>query len=137
METDLEKFGNYITIYNKDLSDYKDEKKGIYFLFNTVNLVMTLEYLELEKQEYTIQKFQKKIDDLDYKIIKIKKPVPKNVITGKDEDKYTITEKDVDVRQVWNVSNRLGARKSFTDKDEALKYIKSFNKDLIDILTEK
>lgn len=137
MEIELDKFNSHITIMNKDLSDYKDEKKGIYFVFNTVNAILTLEYLELEKQDYTIAKFQKKIEDLEYNIIKIKKPVPKNVITGKDEDKYTIIEKDVDVRQIWKVSNRLGAMKCFTDKDEALKYIEPLNKDLLLILTEK
>ena len=137
METKLDEFSKHITIINKDLSDYRDEKKGIYFVFNTVNAILTLEYLELEKQEYTIAKFQNKIEDLEYNIIKIKKPVPKNVITGKDEDKYTIIEKDVDVRQIWKVSNRLGAIKCFKNKDEAFKYINGINKDLLLILTEK
>ena len=137
METKLDEFSKHITIINKDLSDYRDEKKGIYFVFNTVNAILTLEYLELEKQDYTIAKFQNKIEDLKYNIIKIKKPVPKNVITGKDEDKYTITEKDVDVRQIWKVSNRLGAMKCFTNKEDAFKYINGINKDLLLILTEK
>ena len=137
METKLDEFNSHITIMNKDLSDYKDEKKGIYFVFNTVNAILRLDYLELEKQDYTIAKFQNKIEDLEYNIIKIKKPVPKNVITGKDEDKYTIIEKDVDVRQIWKVTNTFGAMKCFTNKDEALKYIEPLNKDLLLILTEK
>lgn len=130
METNLDKFNELIHILNKDFSEYKDNEKGIYFIFNTVNAIATVEYLELEKQDYTIKKFQKAIDDLEYNIIKIKKPVPKNVITGKDEDKYTIVEKEVDVRQVWNVSNRLGARKSFTNKDEAMSYAEDINKQI-------
>lgn len=131
MEKDLEKILKYVSIKNKDIALYKDEEKGIEFIFNTVNLFASVEYLELEKQDYNIMKFKKQIEDLDYNIIKIKKPTPKNVITGKDEDKFTIVEKEVDVRQVWNVSNRLGAIKSFTNKEEAMKLAEEQNNEVL------
>jgi dGTP triphosphohydrolase len=83
--------------------------------------------LELSKEEYQVAKFQKKVDDLDYKIENIKKAVPKNEITGKDEDKFTITEKEVAVRKIWNVSNTAGAFKSFTNKEDAMKTSKEIN----------
>ena len=90
--------------------------------------------LELSKEEYQAAKFQKKIDDLDYKIENIKKAVPKNEITGKDEDKFTITEKEVAVRKIWNVSNTAGAFKSFVNKDEAMDYSKNINKEVFNYL---
>lgn len=126
MERDLCKFMENIEVINKDLSTYFDDK-GNYFVFNTINAIAKVEYLELTKEEYTIAKFQQKIEDLDYKVINVKKAVPKNEITKKDEDKYTITEKEVAVRQVWNVSNPYGAIKSFTNKEDAINLANDIN----------
>jgi hypothetical protein len=131
MERNLCNFRNNTTIINKDLSLYADEKGNI-FIFNTINAIVKVDYLELTKDEYQIAKFQQKIDDLDYNIINIKKRVPKNEITGKDEDKYTITEKEVAVRQVWNVSNPYGAYKSFTNKEEATELANKINNSIIE-----
>lgn len=60
--------------------------------------------------------------------------MPKNEITGKDKDKFTITEKEVAVRKIWNVSNTAGAFKSFVDKDEAMEYSKNTNKEVFNYL---
>ena len=90
--------------------------------------------LELTKEEYQVAKFQKKIEDLDYKIENIKKAVPKNEITGKDEDKFTITEKEVAVRRVWNVSNTAGAFKSYTSKEDAMEKSKEINNKIFEYL---
>lgn len=134
MEKELIKFMENVKLINKDFSQYIDEEKGIEFLFNTVNAVANVDYLELDKQQYEAAKFQKSIDDLEYEIETIKKAVPKNEVTGKDEDKFTITEKDVAVRKVWNVSNRLGAYKSFTNKQSALECANNINKLIFDVI---
>ena len=123
----LDEFMDKIEILGKEFSIYTDEEKGVMFPLNTVHLLTRVDMLELSKEEYQAAKFQKKIDDLDYKIENIKKAVPKNEITGKDEDKFTITEKEVAVRKIWNVSNTAGAFKSFTNKDEAMKTSKEIN----------
>ena len=62
------------------------------------------------------------------------KAVPKNEVTGKDEDKMTLVEKEIAVRQVWNVSNRMGAFKSFTNKEEALECVNEINKKILDVI---
>lgn len=124
----LEEFMNNVEILGKDFSIYKDKEKGVEFPLNTVHLLARVDYLELTKEEYSAAKFGQKIEDLDYEIINVKKPVPKNEITGKDEDKFTITEKEVAVRQVWNVSNTAGAFKSYTNKEEAIKKAEEINK---------
>ena len=126
MERDLCKFYDYVRVINKDLSEYND-KKGNCFIFNTVNLLVRMDYLELTKEEYQVAKFQQKVEDLDYEIGNIKRPVPKNEITGKDEDKYTITEKEVAVRKIWNVSNAFGIVKSFTNQLDALNFYNGIN----------
>ena len=130
----LDEFMKNTEILGKEFSIYTDEEKGIMFPLNTVHLLTRVDMLELAKEEYQVAKFQKKIDDLDYKIENIKRAVPKNEITGKDEDKFTITEKEVAVRKIWNVSNTAGTFKSFTDKEEAMEYSKSINKEVLEYL---
>lgn len=128
MEKELDLFMNNVKIINKDFAIYKDDEKGVVVPLNTIRLLGTLEYLELEKPQYDVAVFQQKIDSkLEYNIIKTSKPVPKNEVTGKDEDKNTIVEKECAVRQVWNVSNVYGAFKSFNNKDEAIKYVQEIN----------
>lgn len=130
MEKDLCKFYDNVTILNKDLSEYKDNN-GNMFILNTVNLLLRVDHLELTKEEYQVAKFQQKVEDLDYTITNIKKPVPKNEITGKDEDKYTITEKEVAVRNIYNVSNAFGIVKSFTNKEDAIKLVEEKNNEIL------
>ena len=133
MEKDLCKFMEKVKMINKELSTYRDEEKGIIFPLNTVHLLPRLDYLELDKTEYTNAKFQKKIEDLDYEIGNVKRPVPKNEITKKEEDKFTLVDKEVAVRKIWNISNSVGAYKSFTKKDDAI----SFFDKLYDEVMEK
>lgn len=130
MERDLCKFIENVSIINKDLSLYSDNN-GNMFVFNTINAIAKVDYLELSKEEYTTLKFQQKIEDLDYTIENIKRPVPKSEITGKQEDKYTLVDKEVAVRKVWNVSNPYGAIKSFTNKEDAIALCKAINEKIL------
>ena len=130
MEKDLCKFYENINYINKDISEYADSK-GNRFIFNTINALVRVDYLELSKEEYQMALFQQKVQENDYNIINIKKAVPKNEITKKEEDKYTIAEKEVAVRQVWNVSNAFGIVKSFTNKEEANKLAIEINSGIL------
>ena len=130
MEKDLCKFYENINYINKDISEYADDK-GNRFIFNTINALVRVDYLELTKEEYQMALFQQKVQEGEYNIINIKKPVPKNEITKKEEDKYTITEKEVAVRQVWNVSNAFGIVKSFTNKEDANKLAIEINAEIL------
>jgi len=127
MSNNIEEFMDKIIVKGKDYTIYNDDEKGIIFPLNTINLLVRLDYLELDKQQYEGTLFQKKIDELEYNIINIKRPVPKNEITGKDEDKTTLVDREIAVRQVWNVSNGAGVYKSFTNKDEAIKFTNEIN----------
>lgn len=127
-------FMDKIIVKGKDITIYNDEEKGIIFPMNTVNLLARLDYLELDKQQYEGTKFQKKIEDLEYNIINVKKAVPKNELTGKEKDKTTIVEKEVAVRQIWNVSNGAGVFKSFTNKEEAIKLTNEINNKVLEWL---
>ena len=133
MERDLCKFYENITYINKDISEYSDAK-GNRFIFNTINAIVRVDYLELTKEEYQSALFQQKIQENEYNIINIKKPVPKNEITKKDEDKFTIVEKEVAVRQIWNVSNAFGIIKSFNNKEAANKLAQEINNKVLEFI---
>lgn len=140
-ELNLEKFMNYVTIEDKNFSTYEDEN-GTMFTLNTVQLLTRVDYMELSNEkvgkdgasEYKQALFAKTIDDLEYNHKKVKKLVPKNEITRNDKDKFTITEKEIEVVEVWNVSNPYGAYQSFNNKEEALKVAKEINKKIKSIL---
>lgn len=142
MQENIIDFMKKVSIIDKNLSQYRDEEKGISFFVNTVNLLTKVDYLEvgteknakLRVSEYEKLLFEKKIEDLDYKKITKKDIRIKSEITGKKEDMYIITEKKSEVVEVWNVSNPYGAFKSFTDKKEALKLAKEINKSVKKVL---
>lgn len=134
MQDNILKFNKKTRIINKDYSIYEDEEKGIIFALNTVNCLARVDYLELSKEEYEKSKFEKKIDDLDYNIVEVDRPQSKYFITKKEEDKYTIVDSKVKVRQVWNVSNQIGIHKSFTNKEEAMELAKDINTRILDII---
>ena len=134
MQDNILEFNKKTRIINKDYSIYEDEEKGIIFALNTVNCLARVDYLELSKEEYEKSKFEKKIDDLDYSIVEVDRPQSKYFITKKEEDKYTIVDSKVKVRQVWNVSNQIGIHKSFTNKEEAMELAKDINTRILDII---
>ena len=134
MQDNILEFNKKTRIINKDYSIYEDEEKGIIFALNTVNCLARVDYLELSKEEYEKSKFEKKIDDIDYNIVEVDRPQSKYFITKKEEDKYTIVDSKVKVRQVWNVSNQIGIHKSFNNKEEAMELAKDINTRILDII---
>ena len=139
MQENIIDFMKKVNIIDKNLSQYKDEKKGISFFINTVNLLTKVDYLEvgieknakLKVSEYEKLKFEKKIEDLDYKKITKKDIRVKSEITGKKEDSTTLIEEEVPAVAIWNVSNTLGFYKSFTNKEEAIKFSDEVNEETL------
>lgn len=131
METNLTDFMLHIKLINKDISKYEDDDKGVLFYINTIQLLTKVENLQLSAEEYKVKRFDGSIDNLEYDIIEVDRPVSKYTITKKEEDKYTITNTKVKVRNVYNVSNAIGIHKSFIDKKEALEYAEEINKNVI------
>lgn len=126
MERDLSKFMKNITIKNKDIAVYEDEE-GNLFNTNTIKLLTSVEVMKLPKTEYKKAVFEQRIDDLEYDDTVITIPVPKNTITKKDEDKYTLVDKEMNAKIIYNVSNQIGLHKSFINKEEALELAKNIN----------
>lgn len=130
----INEFMEKIEILNKDISKYTDEEKGRMFCLNTIQLLARVDYLELDKQEYMKATFEKKVEDLEYNVIDIDRPVPKNTITKKDADKFTIVNSKVKVKQIYNVSNGIGIYKSFANKTDAFNLANEINAKILEYL---
>jgi len=126
MEKELNKFMKKVTIINKDFSKYTDEEGNLFYV-NTVKLLTSIEVMKLPKEEYKKALFEQRIDDLDYTDTTIKVTVPKNTITKRDEDKYTLVDKEMNAKVIYNASNQIGLHKSFTNKDEAFEFVNEIN----------
>ena len=137
MTKDLDKFYNeYTDIKDGQITIYEDEK-GNHTILPTTALLLSVDYNELNKQQYDIAVFNQDIPkDFISNIIKIKKAVSKFDITHKEEDKFTLTEKEEAVHQVWFVMNQLKIKKAFNNKDEAIKYAKKINNKVLKALKE-
>ena len=142
MQENIIEFMDNIKILDKNLSQYIDKEKGVMFFVNTVNLLTRVDYLEVSTKtdpkkriaEYELLKFEKKIEDLDYKKITKKEVRVKSDITGRKEDMTTLIEDEVPAVAVWNVSNSVGVKKSFIDKDEAIKFSDKINSKVLNYL---
>lgn len=117
----LDKYMEKVSIINKDISKYKDLEKGICYTIPTGQLFPRVEYMELTKQELNKLKFEQKVDSLEYTQVEFDRPTPKSEVTKRDEDKFTLIDKKIKGYAVWNVSNGLNIKKSFTNKEDALK----------------
>ena len=124
----IDVFMSKIKIKNKDISKYVDEETGSRLTIPTGQLFPRLEYFEVTKQELQKLKFERKIDDLEYNQVEFERPTSKSEITKKEEDKYTIVNKKIKGYAVWNVSNGLNVKKSFTKKEDAVKLYNSIDK---------
>lgn len=121
MNKDLKNFMENLEI-RKDISKYKDDKGNIMFV-PTNNLYVSCSYLTLTEEEYKQALFNGTVTKNDYNKIKITRPVPKNVVTGKDKDKNTIIDQEVEAYEIWVIANNLGFMSSFKDKQEAIDYV--------------
>ena len=136
MEKDLIKFNNCVEVINKEFCRYEDFN-GVMFYMNTVKMLVSVDVLDLTKEEMQKALFEGKIDELDYNIEEVEKTVSKYSVTKKEEDKYTLTNSKVKVRKVYNVVNGLGIHKSYTTKEEALETANAINSKYMKYLVEK
>lgn len=133
MTKDLEEYYKHITYINDKVAEYEDEE-GNLFAITPSNLLVAVQYQALNKQEYEQAVFNQLVPkDIICKEIEIDKIVPKNEITKNPKDQYTLTTIKQKAKQVWFVSNGLGIRKAYNEKDEALKAAKEINKKIYEV----
>lgn len=145
METNLINFMAKTKTINKELVEYRDEEKGIKFIFNTPYLLTRVDYMEvgiekdkkLKISEYDKLVFEKQIEKLDYKEIEKTVIKPKSEITGNKIDANILVNEKVKAYAVWKVSNNVGTFANFTTKEEAMKVSDEINEKILNTLLEK
>nr|DAL31301.1 MAG TPA_asm: hypothetical protein [Caudoviricetes sp.] len=131
MNTNLKEFNKKVTILNKDVAQYEDEK-GNLLMLPLGQLFCNVEYKEIKDEELKIFRFEKKIPkDAELNKIEITTQVDKFTVTKNNKDKGTLVDKKIEVYQVWFVRNGLNLTTSFTTKKEAIELAVSFNNKIL------
>ena len=129
----IEEYMNHVEVLSKEISEYYNEEVGVKKIIPTSYLLCGVDYMELTDEELEKAKFNQMIDkDVVFNTKMVDRPKIKYEITKKEEDKSKLVNSKVKVNQVWNVSNSLKLKKTFNNKEEALKLYDSINKFLLD-----
>ena len=133
MNTDLEEYYKHVKYIDEKVAIYKDEE-GNAVPITPSSLLVACQYQIFNKEKYNNAVFEGLIPkDLICNEIEITKPVPKNEVTGKDSDKFTLVDMKQKVKEVWIVSNSIGIRKAYNNKEQALETFNRINKEIFDI----
>ena len=133
-DENIKDYMEHVRIINKELAEYINMETGVKYIIPLANLLCRIEYIEPSESELKTLLFNRQIDKLDYKTKMTKRPVVKSSITHDKKDDKILVDSEIKVYQVWNVSNGLNIRKSFTDKDEAIKLYDEITNKVLDIM---
>ena len=129
MKKNIEEFMKCITYIDPATVLYEDNEGNMVEL-PSENIKCGCSYLELDKEQYNKMLFEGTIDKQDYNVITIERPTSKYNRTHKEEDRFTIEDTKVKVRQVWLVMNPYKSFKCFTERDKAVEFAKQLNDDV-------
>lgn len=130
----IEEYMSKINILNKDLAEYVNEETGVKYIIPTAHLLVRIEYIEATKSELDKLIFNSSIDKLEYNSKMGKRPVVKSTITKDKKDDYTLVDSEIKLWEIWNVSNGLKVKQSFTNKEDAIKLYNEVNKKILEAL---
>ena len=134
MTNDLDKYYEKITFINKDVAVYEDDE-GNYFNVSPVNLLANCLYQELDKEQLKQAVFNQNIPkDMIFPKKKTTKVVLKSDVTHNPKDNTTLVDKEIEVNQVWAVSNGVGVKKVYNTQNEAMSKAKEINKKIFEVL---
>ena len=130
----IKEFMNNIHNINKDLSEYINEETGVKYIVPTPHLLVRIEYTEATEKEKEQLLFKSAIDRLDYTAKMAKRPVVKSTITHDKKDDTTLVDSEIKVYKIWNVTNGLGVKQSFTTKEDAIKLYDEVNTKILEAM---
>lgn len=133
---ELKKFNENVSIKDKDnkLAEYKDDEGNIN-IFPINYLICKCEHFKFDKNNKVILEFQKEIPtNIKFNKVKITTQISKSEITGKEEDKYTLVDRTIMVYEAWRVTNGLGFKEVFNNKEEAINYCEEINNKYIKLI---
>ncbi len=130
-----EQFNKYVTIKNKDVSEYEDEE-GNYAILPTGNLLCGVQRNELTEDQLKVAIFENKIPkDMKLKTGERKKVVTKDQKTGNKEDRFTLVDDGKEqIYLVWFVIDGMKNMTAFDNKEEAIKVAKEHNYKILKVV---
>ena len=130
----IKEFMKKVHIINKDLAEYVNEETGVKYIIPVPHLLVRIEYTEATEKEKEKLLFNSAIDRLDYNRKMAKRPVIKSTITHDKKDDTTLIDTDIKVYQIWNLTNGLGVKMSFNNKEEAVELYDEINKKILETM---
>ena len=131
---ELRKFNENVKPIENKLARYEDEEGNILIL-PISGLICKCEYVKVDEANRVQMEFNKDIPkDMELNKITVTTQVFKNTITGNKRDKNTIVDQDVEVYEMWRVTNALGMKEVFNNKDEAIAYCNEINDKYLEMI---
>lgn len=131
---ELRKFNENVKPIENKLARYEDEEGNILIL-PISGLICKCEYVKVDEANRVQMEFNKDIPkDMKLNKITVTTQVFKNTITGNKRDKNTIVDQDVEVYEMWRVTNALGMKEVFNNKDEAIAYCNEINDKYLEMI---
>ena len=133
MTKDLEEYYKHITYISDKLAKYEDEE-GNSFPITPSTLLVASQYQTLNKEEYDKAVFNQLIPkNFICKEVEVNKVVPKYEISKDPKDQFILTDVKEKAKEVWFVSNGLGIKKAYNDKEEALRIVNEINNKIFEV----
>lgn len=131
---ELRKFNENVKPIENKLARYEDEEGNILIL-PISGLICKCEYVKVDEANRVQMEFNKDIPkDMKLNKITVTTQVFKNTITGNKRDKDTIVDQEVEVYELWRVTNGLGMKEIFDNKEEAVAYCNEINNKYMEMI---
>mgnify|MGYP006979804793 CR=1 FL=1 len=131
---DLKKFNETVETLENKLARYADEEGNILIL-PVSGLICKCEHLKVDESNKVQMEFNKEIPKgLELNKVTVTTQVFKNTITGNKRDKNTIVDQEVEVYELWRVTNGLGMKLIFNNQEDAVNYCNDINNKYIGLV---
>lgn len=131
---ELRKFNENVKPIENKLARYEDSEGNILIL-PISGLICKCEYVKVDEANRVQMEFNKDIPkDMKLNKITVTTQVFKNTITGNKRDKNTIVDQEVEVYELWRVTNGLGMKEIFDNKEDAVAYCNEINDKYMEII---
>ena len=131
---DLKKFNETVETLENKLARYSDDEGNILIL-PLSGLICKCEHLKVDESNKVQMEFNKEIPkELELNKVTVTTQVFKNTITGNKRDRNTIVDQEVEVYELWRVTNGLGMKLVFNNQEEAVNYCNDINNKYIGLV---
>lgn len=133
MTDEIIEFYKNVRYIDERLAIYEDDK-GNYVHNTPATLLVNGQYHEMTEDELEKAIFNQLVPkDMIFKDTDKKTIVKKSEITHNDKDKYTLVDKIVKAKQVWILSNGVGIKQAYNDKESARKVRDEINSKIYEV----